>query len=1056
MCIRHGQTGDADAEGSSAKETDTEEGFVEDACMLTHQQRLKADSMLDIIISLHADGVNVFHTHSQMLVGLANVGIVPPKQRAIKPSGDVKDRRTLAKRAREWSESSGNDVAGQMAKMLHKDPHLFQKVINSKLLSVSLDKHFGAVAAAKLMQAKKLSVLQGLGVFVIMNLSQAKYLLLSTMMPHMPPLNQVLIRMKELQPLLVDVLVPETLAEKLAHAAEAAAELVTDKVAESAAILVLESGGDADAAQEVGGLAGSSAAAILTAGGSEAAAKLVGKVAGHTACSVLAAGGDVATAIHVAEGAQKAVAASLASGSSAAQAQAHGAEAATTIASARQKAAQARQASSQAAKATAVVVTALIAAANQAMQLLASAQATGTDTTDVFEAASAAVAASAAASATQRQASATNAAAAASEAAATAAAEKQRLTKGEQLRKIGYAVHPDDIASMLQEFGEHLHELDPAAKRLVVEWGSDNFGVTRWSGGKTVHYEQFVMKPLYPHAASQSTSNMRPLALVQSKETLAAVSAICTIVFKGFKTSVTVKDKTIPVHFILSCDGKFGCLVMQHQGSCSKYFCLWCTISKQELDAAMAQGKYAPARKAATAVSRVWAQSKLQSAMPQPTSVPLQADVHFSVPPILQQQQTTLSLHHSPLVSTELALPTAVPLLAQSDQPPPAISSGSAIAPAPISVTALSQSRNLAKKMSDAASAALGAVIHLRTPEAMQKIGKNVAPYCDHDGDNALVVNTKKLIKEMNSPLGMEISSKVQAATLAGNHKGGPTLQIILNEVNTYRLSLMGEALGPHCSIDRYRFELLHSRINIVNALIDYAALLYHQLEIALLKSWVELMREQGLKRPPTGYAGQECIDILERKKEILHPLRNHPLCPVVFRVWGLLDIMMHIIHTKQLDHLSPRLINIFAQAASQYEMYSSKFLHQKFPPNNTIRYAFMSANAVSTSISVRLYEHCFMHHFDQMFAEVDLSIAQAASQWVENGNQVVKECLKSHTSLGGGHPTGSSGTDELRQACHRLNVKAHPLIAAQVPAVVAYKCTQCRQLKKNTIAHTS
>lgn len=117
--------------------------------MLTQQQRLKADSMMDIIISLHADGVNVFHTHSQMLVGLANVGILPPKKRAIKPSGDVKDRRTLAKRAKEWDVSSGNDVAGQMAKMLKKDPNLFQKVVNSKLLSVSLDKHFGAVAAGE-------------------------------------------------------------------------------------------------------------------------------------------------------------------------------------------------------------------------------------------------------------------------------------------------------------------------------------------------------------------------------------------------------------------------------------------------------------------------------------------------------------------------------------------------------------------------------------------------------------------------------------------------------------------------------------------------------------------------------------------------------------------------------------------------------------------------------------------------------------------------------------------------------------------------------------------
>lgn len=210
------------------------------------------------------------------------------------------------------------------------------------------------------------------------------------------------------------------------------------------------------------------------------------------------------------------------------------------------------------------------------------------------------------------------------------------------------------------------------------------------------------------------------------------------------------------------------------------------------------------------------------------------------------------------------------------------------------------------------------------------------------------------------------------------------------------------------------------------------------------------------MPRPPTGYAGQDCLKILACRDKILKHLAPHPMHAVAVTMAGMLDIMMHIANIMAMGDITATHLHLYAQAAALCEILFSEFARLPFPANSSVKYANISATTKAVEMGVRQYDHWYMHHaFTQLTADADISLAESSSAWIEANNKNITDTLLNHTSLGGGHQTGSSGSDQLRQVVNSLCLQTHPLITVQIPQTKIYKCGICGEPKlKHNCTH--
>ncbi|MEW5304604.1 MAG: hypothetical protein WDW36_007204 [Sanguina aurantia] len=506
--------------------------------------------------------------------------------------------------------------------------------------------------------------------------------------------------------------------------------------------------------------------------------------------------------------------------------------------------------------------------------------------------------------------------------------------------------------------------------------------------------------------------------------------------------------RELRVRYLLSCDAKFASLYFSHQGSAATFFCIWCTISKDELLAAMETGDEAPARRArlavdaaelfehtraleetvAAAAANAAPATTAQSSLPSPaataqSSLPAPATTaQSSLPSPAATAQSSLP---SPAATAQSSLPSPA-TTAQSSLPSPAATAQSSL-PAPVTPTqsslpsAASSSgiRLAAVRVAAAGAAELLKSYTLRTRAAMEEVGNKVSPYLNKPG-SATLFDTARLLREYEAGTTATLAAAIECHVIkAQGRTKTRALSHVSKGLDMYRQSITAAPLSNVITIEDYRIEPLHAVINCINNLWELTEAFYEQLIGHYKGAWAAIMAEIGLHQHITNFNGKECQAVVDRRGEFLQHLSLHPMCGVLGRVWALMAILLWSLNVADMEQHTLAHFATYAAAADQLEYYISKYLSKPYPSPEQHDLSVFSPTCGTkehplVSMSVKQYDHALMHHALPMYIAEDVSIASAGSSWLEAGNSGWKDGLNFHTSGGGGWERERK--DQMRQ----------------------------------------
>lgn len=583
----------------------------------------------------------------------------------------------------------------------------------------------------------------------------------------------------------------------------------------------------------------------------------------------------------------------------------------------------------------------------------------------------------------------------------------QPRTSPPRLVNIGWALSASAVFKVLQRLADQLICFDPKSRCFYVKLGGDNFSHAPHNKSGTRFFEQVALLPLFPKGSHQSVLLMQPLAFVEAKETLPVVSAILKIILPGLRKTITVRlpasegggTRELEIRYLLSSDGAFASLYFSHQGSAATYFCIWCTISKDELNAAMAAGVLAPAHRAhlavhaavqaecslvsesaaaAVASAAVAASALTSTAGPSPPIPPSTAGPSSSAPPSaeIRPEQST----HTSSASPSPPSPPFAAVSAQSAAPSSAISQQ----PMPPAAAALAQSASLLVAGSSqpaqppsttAAHISLGSssasaqpnpplmVSHPSSwypPSLPRLAAMRVATAGAAELSTAFAMRTglsmtevgnlispylyldsKNNVKFHYAQLLSEGDKSALGAAIEGHvlkaqgGKANRTSEHVRKGLDVFRCSITAAPLSDVMAIEDYRIEPLHAVLNCINNLWLLTAGYYEQLIGNNKGSWAAAMAKIGLVRQVTNFNGQECQEVIDRRAEFMQHLSLHPMHGVLVKVWALMRNMLSAVNVVDMERHTPELFATFAESTAQYEAYLSKYLSQPFPQPN-------------------------------------------------------------------------------------------------------------------------
>lgn len=520
-------------------------------------------------------------------------------------------------------------------------------------------------------------------------------------------------------------------------------------------------------------------------------------------------------------------------------------------------------------------------------------------------------------------------------------------------------------------------------------------------------------------------------------QTLAVVSAILDIILPGMPKTVTVNlpasegggTRELRVRYLLSCDAKFASLYFSHQGSAATFFCIWCTISKDELLAAMETGDEAPARRARLAVD---------------------AAELFEHTRALEETVAAAAANAAPATTAQSSLPSPA-ATAQSSLPAPVTPTQSSLP----SAASSSGIRLAAVRVAAAGAAELLKSYTLRTRAAMEEVGNKVSPYLNKPG-SATLFDTARLLREYEAGTTATLAAAIECHVIkAQGRTKTRALSHVSKGLDMYRQSITAAPLSNVITIEDYRIEPLHAVINCINNLWELTEAFYEQLIGHYKGAWAAIMAEIGLHQHITNFNGKECQAVVDRRGEFLQHLSLHPMCGVLGRVWALMAILLWSLNVADMEQHTLAHFATYAAAADQLEYYISKYLSKPYPSPEQHDLSVFSPTCGTkehplVSMSVKQYDHALMHHALPMYIAEDVSIASAGSSWLEAGNSGWKDGLNFHTSGGGGWERERK--DQMRQVLERMCVECHPDISKHVLAKKAYLCGICHLPK---LGHT-